>query len=58
MRHDMALLSLCEGWCRHPKCPVTGSPLLQVPPSIPRPDYAETGIPYSEMESKQQSMGG
>ncbi len=29
----------------------------QVPESIPRPDYADTGIPYSEMESKQQSMG-
>ena len=32
-------------------------PLAQVPASIPRPDYAETGVPVSEMESRQQSIG-
>ncbi|CAL5226876.1 g9749 [Coccomyxa viridis] len=36
--------------------PMLVSPYREVPAGIPRPDYAETGIPYSEMESKQQSM--
>ena len=29
----------------------------QVPDSIARPDYADTGIPDGELESKPQSMG-
>ena len=31
---------------------------VQVPPSIPRPDYADTGVPVSEIEFKQQNIGG
>jgi hypothetical protein len=31
--------------------------LSQVPPNIPVPDYAESGLPLSEMQSKQQTMG-
>ena len=30
---------------------------MQVPADIPRPDYAETGQPFSEIESRQQSIG-
>jgi hypothetical protein len=31
--------------------------LLQVPEHIQRPDYAVTGVPTSELESKQQRAG-
>ena len=31
---------------------------VQVPGNVPRPDYAETGQPFSEIESRQQSIGG
>lgn len=30
---------------------------MKVPAHIQRPDYAETGQPFSEIESRQQSVG-
>lgn len=36
--------------------PTMVSPRREVPAGIARPDYAETGIPTAEIESKQQSI--
>jgi hypothetical protein len=41
------------GWTGPLRPHVIAPPRL-VPPQIPRPDYAETGYPESEVESKQQ----
>ncbi|KAK9918843.1 hypothetical protein WJX75_007458 [Coccomyxa subellipsoidea] len=39
-----------------PLRPERVSPRREVPGSVPRPDYAETGQPFSEIESRQQSI--
>ena len=36
--------------------PTMVSPRREVPASIPRQDYAETGVPVIEIQSKQQSI--